>query len=136
MAPPTTLYSPRELSDDIVGTLVFAERENPKHAVEKPYNMRFDPGNGLARSNMEYETQKVKLHDLRYKDFNFDQHGLQMVEHQSTMQYEDFANATMVEDIYLSEVATMLEKLLNVHDVYIFEYVVSGQSSVERQNLH
>jgi hypothetical protein len=125
MAPSFEFKSPRGSSDDVVGTLVFAERENPKHAIEKPYNMRFDPGNGLARSNMEYETRKIKLQDLRSKNFNFDQHGLEMVEHQSAMQYEDFENAMMVEDIYLSEVAAMLEKLLNVHDVYIFEYVVS-----------
>ncbi len=46
--------------------------------------MRFEPGNGVPRSNMKYElVRDVCIHDLRSSNFEFEQDGLQVVDLES-----------------------------------------------------
>lgn len=114
-----------KVSDTIKATFSFVPRENPKYEGEKYYTMSYEPGNGLPRCNYEYEEiQGIDVHNLRTSGFTLDTHGLGIFSLQSKMNYEDYSNNAKVENIYLREILSLLNKVFKTEEVHIFQYAV------------
>lgn len=115
----------------VVHTTTHFLKRDELYDTEKPYSLRFTPPEGFPRANIKLERHDIDIHDVRKeaKDFVFGRDGVEIIDFESTMAYEDYDNDGTVKEVLLKEVANRLKTFLGAQHVQIFEHTVSETSS-------
>lgn len=96
------------------------------YETEKPYSLRFPPDGDHPQSNIRREKFKVTINDMRKGEPPaLESNGFQVMELQSAMDYEDFANEDMIQSVYLPELQTSLMETLGAKYVNVTDFAVS-----------
>ena len=115
------------VAKDAHGSLHFLARD-PLYLTEKPYTIQFSPHGSVPQNNIKQEiVPNVLLHDIRpVKDaLDFDRDGFMIVDLESKLHRDDFADPGKVIEVYLEEVKDMLKQHFGTANIAIIEYLVS-----------
>jgi hypothetical protein len=118
---------PAEKSD-VTATLHFLSR-NKLYEVEKPYNHHYNLPDSvdIPRSNIFSEAvDNILIRNIRHCDLNFVNNGIEFVNLQSRMTYDDFWDPTKIEAIFVPEIEELVQSKLGAQEVHVYEYAVSG----------
>lgn len=98
---------------------------DPLFDTEKPYSLRFPPQGDLPQSNIKHERHSVAIKSLRdVPNLGLDERGFEVLETQTNMSYEDFADETKIRSVYLPEVRANLIKKLGARHVHVLDFAV------------
>lgn len=106
--------------------LLFLKR-NEKHASEKPYRLRYDPGGSIPRTNCETHIQNdILVKDIRGTEakYNLDRNGFQVLSINSKLTPEEFNDREKVKTVYYDELKALLKRDLGAKRVEILEHGV------------
>lgn len=108
----------------VIGKINFLSR-SPIYDTVKPYTLRYRPAGDISQTNVERTLHEVKLHDMRKeKGLSYDKDGFIMASMESCLQYEDYEDAKMVEDVHQKEVMDVVRTALDAKSVEVLDYVV------------
>ncbi|KAJ5697886.1 hypothetical protein N7488_011570 [Penicillium malachiteum] len=108
----------------VEASMYFLQRD-PKYDNEKPYSLRFSPGNSLARSNILRERHEIKVHNMRdVPDLGIDDYGFEILPFSSTLTYSDFATEGNITGRFLPEMARKLRDHLKAAYFVPIDFVV------------
>jgi hypothetical protein len=95
---------------------------------ERPYCLKFEPPEGLRRTNIQAEYREHIIEDIRghEEDFNMDKNGFALVPFHTRMTFEDFESEDKILAVYMPEVAGVIQRLVGAFRVQVFEYVASA----------
>jgi hypothetical protein len=110
--------------EDFVLTSLSFLQHDPKHASEKPYKMRYDPGVDVPRENCLTEMHDVLIHNIRGSEAQFTlvKQGFQVATLPTTMLPEHFYDKGIVEKVYYQELKDLLYRLFRPINVEILEH--------------
>ncbi|KAH7391755.1 hypothetical protein BKA66DRAFT_25838 [Pyrenochaeta sp. MPI-SDFR-AT-0127] len=98
------------------------------YEIEKPYSLRFAPPEGFPRANIKLENHNIDIHDIRgSRSMSFKKDGVEVINFDSKLKYEDFDDDEVVKEIFLLEVANTLKALLQAQHIQIFEHTIRKQ---------
>jgi len=108
-----------------VASFLYLEPD-PRHEKEKPYKLRYEPGEGIPRSNVSNEKQDgIVVRDVRNEEQeSLAERGYTWVNLQSALSPDEFYDETKVKEIYYAELRGLLQKLLNPKRIEILEHNV------------
>ncbi|KAJ4302793.1 hypothetical protein N0V90_001684 [Kalmusia sp. IMI 367209] len=104
----------------VIASLFFLARL-PVYDSEKPFTLRYDPGHGLAASNVESEQHEVEVHNMRLHELSYDACGFQYCKIPSAMTYSDYAEEHIIRQKHFPEVKACLKKALGASIVEIID---------------
>jgi hypothetical protein len=105
-------------------SLFFLARR-PLYDTEKPFTLRYDPGHGLAASNVESEEHEVEVYNMRLHELSYDACGFQYCKISSIMEYADYAEERTIRQKHFPEVEACVKKVLGASIVEIIDLAVS-----------
>lgn len=108
----------------VTASLFFLARL-PLYDLEKPFTLRYDPGHGLAASNVKSEEHEVEVHNMRLHELSYDACGFQYCKISSVMKYGDYAEERIIRQKHFPEVKACLKKALGASFVEIIDLAVS-----------
>lgn len=114
------------MSSNVTSELVFLQRD-PKHQIEKPYKLQYDPGNDLPRKNCVDELREgIVIHDLRGNehDFTLESNGFCVMKLESQLNPEDFDDDAKIKNVYYNELKSLLKAKLGARRIEILEHGV------------
>ena len=119
-----------------VASFLYLEPD-PRHEKEKPYKLRYEPGEGIPRSNMSNEKQDgIVVRDVRNEEQeSLAERGYTWVKLQSALSPDEFYDETKVKEIYYAELRELLQKLLNPKRIEILEHNVC-YASITKAGAH
>lgn len=92
---------------------VYYIAKDPRHEIEKPYSLYYDPDDGIPRTNVTNEARLIEIHNARsigrnitYKDF-----GFAALSFRSALLSDDFYQRDIVVDVYYGECKKLLRTL-------------------------
>jgi len=99
---------------------------DPKYVHEKPYKLRYDPGDGVPRTNVTNEKRNgVLIEDVRGQaEQPFEEKGFTWKTVKSALSPEDFYNEQKVQNVYYPELRKLLQKLLKPSRIEFIEHRV------------
>ncbi|KAL4939105.1 hypothetical protein BDV06DRAFT_225337 [Aspergillus oleicola] len=98
---------------------------NDLFAHEKPYSMRYDPGNGIPQANVIRERHELTIRSMRNGGpFLLNESGFQVINLNSSMAYDDFWDHEKIQAIYLEEVKKAMKDNLGAKHVHVLDYAV------------
>jgi hypothetical protein len=101
-----------ESSDsDIEGPINFLARL-PLYATVKPYAFRHKPNNGCPATNMENETHRVMIRNMRSGKPSYEQCGFTFCRMSSKMTYEQYNDFKLIESVHFPEIEAVLKEVL------------------------
>lgn len=111
-------------TDSIRASLNFLARL-PDYQKDKPYGLTYNSVR-IPRSNVTRESHEVSIIDLRGKEstLNFEVNGIAVLEAESQMLYDDFANRDKILQCYCREVAAILLDFMSADRVEVFDFNV------------
>jgi hypothetical protein len=91
--------------------------------AERPRYFAYDPNPGEQRSNMDHETHKVQIHDLRpiASEIALDRQGFAVVEQHSAVR--DFWDDDEIRQVYYPEAERFIAEVTGASRVFIFDHV-------------
>ncbi|KAF2727238.1 hypothetical protein EJ04DRAFT_506033 [Polyplosphaeria fusca] len=94
------------------------------HAHEKPYKLRYDPGEGNPRSNCTNETRTIEIRNLRGVEgmVTMEDDGFMWLPLQSSLAYDDFWDPARVREVYYNEIRQLLFETLRPSHIEILEH--------------
>lgn len=98
-----------------------------KHDEEKPYRLRYDPGEDLPRTNCVTKPQKdIRIHDFRGQEqlFSLENYGFTVAKLEPKLSLNEFYDSLKVKDVYYEQLKDLLKDLLRAKKVEILEHVV------------
>lgn len=97
------------------------------HLREKPYKLRYDPGEGIPRTNIKNERRDgITITDIRgNEEARFDERGYTWLRLESALSPEQFYDNDAVRTVYYQELRSLLHQLLNPSRIEILEHRVS-----------
>ncbi|KAF2690725.1 hypothetical protein K458DRAFT_288137 [Lentithecium fluviatile CBS 122367] len=112
------------LTDTIVTEIQFTVRD-PKHKREKPYDLRYEAGGAIPKTNARSESHQTKI--LNFRPFqnaqNFDEFGFSVESLSSAWTESMFDEKEKIKDLYYHEVESILRrKFPDATGVYILEH--------------
>lgn len=130
-------------TDPLTTTAHFLEPSS-LYQTQKPYSLRFDPPPGFPRKNTQLKEHQIRVRDVRpqrknrtgdgpneesesdevVKGCTWAEHGCEILELKSGVQYEGFGDEEWIKRVYLKEVANVLKDFLRAQKVQIFEHRV------------
>ncbi|KAH7396720.1 putative CmcJ-like methyltransferase [Phaeosphaeria sp. MPI-PUGE-AT-0046c] len=116
---------------DVLTDLIFL-KPDPKYAHEKPYRLRYDPGEAIPRTNCETKVQKnVTIHDIRGKEAEYTLHrnGFQVARLDSKLKPDDFHDRAKVKSVYYPELKELLKQTLGAQRVEVLEHGIRKRHS-------
>ena len=116
------LSSSNELAVD--GSMYFLSRDE-KYKQEKPYTLRYPPGDGLPQTNIDRTEYSIKFHNMRIERLVYDKCGFKLAYLQSQMKYEDYDDVAKVESIHIPEVTECVKQALKATSAEVLDYIVS-----------
>lgn len=117
---------------DVLTDLIFL-KPDPKYDHEKPYRLRYDPGDAIPRTNCETDVQKgIIVHDIRGREaeYTLNRNGFQVVRLDSKLTPDDFHDRAKVKAVYYQELKDLLKRTLGAKRVEVLEHGVSSHSVV------
>jgi len=108
----------------ITASLYFLARR-PIYDSEKPFTLRYDPGNSLPASNVESEEHEVEIRNMRLHEFSYEKCGFQWCRVSSSMEYSDYSDDNIIQQKHFPEVKACLKKALGASLVEIIDLAVS-----------
>lgn len=113
------------MSKVIESDMYFLEND-PIYGEEKPYSMRFYPGDVCPQSNIKRSKQRVVFNDMRTQEskMQLDECGFEVLPMRSHMEYEDFGDRIKIENVYLKELAEAIKQRLGATYVHVIEHTV------------
>ncbi|PVH83071.1 hypothetical protein DL98DRAFT_558939 [Cadophora sp. DSE1049] len=116
--------------DSSVQTSLYFLARDELFKTEKPYSLRFPPDGDLPQSNIRREKFEVSINDIRKGESpTLERNGFQVMNMQSAMCYEDFADEKMIKDVYLPELQNALMKELDGRHVHVMDFAVRRRHS-------
>jgi hypothetical protein len=103
-------------------------RRDQIHETEKPYKLQYNTEDELPQQNTVPESRgPIRIRDLRgqSRSFSFETNGFSVLEMDSKMAPEDFADEKKVKDIYYAEVQALLLRYFGAKRVEILEHLVT-----------
>ncbi|KAH7400429.1 methyltransferase [Cadophora sp. MPI-SDFR-AT-0126] len=94
---------------------------------EKPNTLRYPSEDDLPQTNFRVEKHEdITFHDIRGQEssFSYEKNGFTIAHLDSKMAYTDFANSEMIKNVFLKEVSTMLQSVLEATTVQALEYII------------
>jgi hypothetical protein len=114
-----------------VTTLPFIEADMNYLAamMERPRNYTFDPPAGVPRSNVQNETHRVAIRDVRpiADSVSLDANGFALVKHGSAVR--DFFDDEEVRRVYYPEVEEVVKAATGAYRVHIFDHTTRRRVS-------
>src|ERR1700750_1613222 len=96
---------------DVETELWFLQRED-KHEAEKPYKLRYDPGEDVPRSNCTNElVHQITVHDIRGRegDFTIEREGFTVSRLVTKLTPEEFDDDKKIQEVYYAELRELLK---------------------------
>jgi hypothetical protein len=121
-------------SGDVLTDLIFLKPDT-KYLHEKPYRLRYDPGDAIPRTNCETQVQTgVIVHDIRGSEaeYSLERNGFQVAQLMSKLAPEDFHIREKVKSVYYQELKQLLKKTFGASRVEVLEHGVSHGVVVPR----
>lgn len=107
--------------------------KDPKHRFEKPYDMRYDTGGVIPRTNLESETIAVSIEDFRprFSSQNFHDYGFTVVNigHDLTAAVFDEDRHSFKRKCYPAVEKVLWARFSEAAGVYIVDHNVGDLSS-------
>ena len=116
---------------DVRTSLIFLKPDE-KHQHEKPYRLRYDPGEAIPRTNCETQEQtNILVHDIRGAEENFtlDTHGFQVLKLESALLPEEFYDRERVKGVYYEELKELLKKTFGAERAEVLEHGVCTEKN-------
>ncbi|MBV9248503.1 MAG: hypothetical protein JO227_04560 [Acetobacteraceae bacterium] len=114
------------ISNDLVERLPFVDALLTYLAPmkERAYTLAYDPGPGLPRTNMVYETHTVPIRDFRpiARDVSLDREGFELVKHRTEV--DDLYNEDELRRAYYPESERLIASVTGGHRVVIFDHTI------------
>jgi hypothetical protein len=122
---------------DVLTDLIFLKPDS-KYMHEKPYRLRYDPGDAIPRTNCETDVQRdITIRDIRGKeaDYTLNRNGFQVVRLDSKLTPEDFHDRAKVKAVYYQELKELLKRTLGAKKVEVLEHGVCSSLVVVYSKL-
>ena len=119
-------YQETTVQPALFASMTFLSREE-RFLSEKPYRLTYNSKN-IPRTNVIREVvHDIPVRDLREVEstFTFEKNGIAILEHQSSLTYEDFFHPVKIVERYCAEIAQVLLEYMRADHVYVFDYNVS-----------
>lgn len=120
-----------ELAETLMSALWFLKRDS-LYETGTAYKVRYDPPNGLLRTNMRLGQHPVALVDIRKRqsEFSFSQNRFTIMNLNCGLTRDDFEK---VLNLYLPEAAHRVKRLLGADHVQVLDYVVRSYQLLLRR---
>jgi hypothetical protein len=111
---------------DAKTTNVLYLKRDERYLYEKPYKLRYDPGEGISRTNCTNESKTIEVRSLRGNEnqLTLDEHGFTWLELHSALSSDEFYKAEQVEKVYYAELRHLLKELLLPDRIEFLEHQV------------
>lgn len=112
--------------DGVISDMHFLEKDELYH-WEKPYSLRFPPIGvpQLAQSNVKREKHRIQFHNMRgMPDLRIDTCGFELLRSPCTLAYDDFEYQQKIQDLYLTHLASDLQRALKAKLVVPMDFSV------------
>lgn len=122
------------MAENLISALWFLQRDS-LYKTEKVYELKYDPPNGLPKTNMRLEQHPVAIADIRKRqsEFSFSQNGFTIMTFNCSLSRDDFDDDEKVLSIYLPEAAHRAKLLLGADRVQVLDYVVRSYQDLPIQ---
>lgn len=117
---------------DVLTDLIFLKPDS-RYIHEKPYRLRYDPGDAIPRTNCETDVKRdVTVRDIRGRetDYTLNRNGFQVVRLDSKLTPEDFHDRAKVKAVYYQELRELLQRTLGAKKVEVLEHGVCSSLGV------
>ena len=125
------------LNDDIRSEIHYLARD-PKHEVEKPYAMRYEPGGFVPPTNMSDESRQIIIRDFRplQDSQNFEDLGFSAVKIDCGLTAREFHDEKRVEEVYYPAIKKLIsQKFPGAAEIRILEHLVRNHRLVTGATL-
>ncbi|KAI1456284.1 hypothetical protein F4805DRAFT_233817 [Annulohypoxylon moriforme] len=110
--------------DALEASMYFLEKA-PKYETEKPYSLRFPPGENLAQSNILREEHLVRVDSMRGKDdLALETSGFEVMPFTSPLSYRDFDDVDKITGVLLPAFCEKLKEHLGAKEVVALDHAV------------
>lgn len=114
------------MSTIAISDLWFLER-NVIYDTEKVYELKYDPPQGLPKSNMKLEKKPaISIQDIRgnERNYSFERNGFTIMNIGNNMAIDEYEDEGKLKENYFPKLAFAVRDLLKADRVQIFDYVV------------
>ncbi|RYP81034.1 hypothetical protein DL770_006024 [Monosporascus sp. CRB-9-2] len=113
------------MEDPIVSTIRYAQADNEALITEKAYILNYPTPPGIPKSNFSIDFfPRIKIHNLRTANLNWDENGVTIAKLPGCMPKEDFDHEEKIEKFYLPDVHNCIRDTLGAEEVCIFDYMI------------
>lgn len=105
--------------------VLYLKRE-AHHEHEKPYKLRYDPGNGFPRTNCANEPHSISIQSLRGNEdrLTLERDGFAWLPLRSSLSPDQFYKAENVKSQYYSEIRSLIMDYLRPSHLKVLEHQV------------
>lgn len=109
-----------------VETSMYFLEKSSKYDAEKPYSLRFPPGDDLAQSNILTEEHRIRVDSMRGRnDLALETSGFEVMSFTSHLTYRDFENPDKIAHGLLPAMCRKLKEHLKARHVVAIDFSVS-----------
>jgi hypothetical protein len=92
--------------------------------AEKPFNLAYEPPEGVARSNGVYAPQKMRVYDARplASSVSIDREGFELL--RAPSQVRDFYDEAELKRVYYAETAELVQQATRAARVVVFDHTI------------
>src|ERR1051325_7913211 len=89
----------------------------------KQVSETFGPDNMYTRSQGEFDSRQVEIHDGRHEGpFNIDVNGFTLVDHKTAV--TDFFDAEQLKRVYYPELEALVKRVSGASRVFVFDHTL------------
>ncbi|KAK3328635.1 hypothetical protein B0T19DRAFT_196139 [Cercophora scortea] len=114
-------------TDNAIESSMWYLERAPLYDTEKPYSMRYEPGDGIPQTNFVKIKQPITVKSMRQPGagpFHLNECGFQLIELASSLPYDGFWDNDKVQQVYIPEVKEALKRSLGAKYVVVLDYAV------------
>jgi hypothetical protein len=92
--------------------------------AERPRTYTYDPGPGIPRSNLQFDTHKLPIHDMRpvAQAVSLEREGFALIEHHSAAR--DLYDEAELRNVYYPEAEKLLAAVTGANRVVVFDHTI------------
>ena len=122
-----------EVGEDTIQTEVDYLFKDPKHEYEKPYDLKYDAGGIIPRTNMATEPRSILIHNFRplQHSQSFEEYGFTSAKIDCALTASEFRNDKTVKEVYYPAIKNLLwQAFPDAAEMQIIEHAVRTLGSV------